>query len=221
MSKNKQHLHRVVALGAHVDVEIALVRGALDGAVEIELVGGARARELAQAPQRHFDVASAELDLVVEVLELALVPHLDGAAMTASVLADADAFRVVAVSPKGRRAGGADPLVAALVALLLLGQPLAQGFHQLVEPAHGLDLLLLFFGQVLLGKFAQPFLRDLGLDGVAHQFEALEHVAEHAVELVEVALVLHQRRARQIIEVLHPAPGEVLLHRLHEGEVFA
>ncbi len=44
---------------------------------------------------------------------------------------------------------------------------------------------------------------------------------EDAIELVEIALVLHQRGARQIIEVLHPARGEVGVHRLHQGEVFA
>jgi len=78
-----------------VNVEIALVRGALDGAVEIELVGRAGAGKLAQAPERHLDVAGAELDVVVEILELALVPDLDRAAMRA-LAADADAFRVVA-----------------------------------------------------------------------------------------------------------------------------
>ena len=53
------------------------------------------------------------------------------------------------------------------------------------------------------------------------EFEPLEHVAEHAVELVEVALVLDQRGARQIVEVLDPARGEVLVHRLHQREIFA
>ena len=53
------------------------------------------------------------------------------------------------------------------------------------------------------------------------QIEALEDVAEDAIELVEIALVLHQRRAREIVEVLHPAAGEVLFHRLHQREVFA
>ena len=53
------------------------------------------------------------------------------------------------------------------------------------------------------------------------QVEALEHVAEDAVELVEIALVLHQRRAREIVEILDPPVGEILLHRLHQGEVFA
>ena len=56
---------------------------------------------------------------------------------------------------------------------------------------------------------------------VAEHFEPLEHVAEHAVELVEIALVLHQRGARQIVEILDPARGEIGLHRLHQREVFA
>ena len=46
-------------------------------------------------------------------------------------------------------------------------------------------------------------------------------MAEDAVELVEIALVLHQSGARQIIEVLDAAAGEVLLHRFHQREIFA
>src|SRR6185312_12078570 len=41
------------------------------------------------------------------------------------------------------------------------------------------------------------------------------------VELVEVALVLHQRGARQIIEVLDAAGGEIGLHRLHQRQILA
>ena len=40
-----QDLHRVVALGDHADVEIALLGRAADGAGEIKLFGGAAARE--------------------------------------------------------------------------------------------------------------------------------------------------------------------------------
>ena len=47
--EEQKHLHGVVPLGAHMDIEIALDRGALDGAVEIEFVGRAGAREFAQA----------------------------------------------------------------------------------------------------------------------------------------------------------------------------
>ena len=46
-------------------------------------------------------------------------------------------------------------------------------------------------------------------------------MAEHPVELVEVALVLHQRGAREIVEILDAAAGDVLLHRLHQRQVFA
>ena len=134
----------------------------LDGGVEIELVRRAGARELAQAAQRDLDVADAELDIAVEILELALVPDLHRAAVAVLLLADAHAFGIVAVGAERRGAGGADPLVAALVAALLLLEALAQRLHELV-PAHGLDLLLLFLGEIFLGELLQPLLGDLGL----------------------------------------------------------
>ena len=220
MSNSASTLIELCRSGPHVDVEIALVRGALDGVVEIELVGRAGAREFAQAAQRDLDVARAELDLVVEVLELALVPHLHGAAVLA-FSADADAFGIVARVAERRGAGGADPFLAALVAALLLFEPLLQGLEQLVEAAHRLDHLLLFLGEIFLRELLQPLGGDLGGERLLEQVEPLEHVAEHAVELVEVALVLHQRGAREIVEVLDPAAGEVLLHRFHQGQVFA
>ena len=59
------------------------------------------------------------------------------------------------------------------------------------------------------------------LSALFEQVEPLEDVAEHAVELIEIALVLHQRGARQIIEILDAAAGEVGLHRLHQRQVLA
>jgi len=41
----------------------------------VELFGGAKPSEAAQAAERDLDVAGAELDRVVEVAELALVPQ--------------------------------------------------------------------------------------------------------------------------------------------------
>src|SRR4029079_8069649 len=120
------------------------------------------ARELAQAAQRDLDVAGAELDLVVEILEFPPVPDLDRAEVTVLVLADADAFRVVAVRPERRRAGGTDPFLAALVAALLLPHALAQRFQQLVQAAHRLDLLLLFLGEVFFRQLLEPLRRDFG-----------------------------------------------------------
>ena len=160
MSKNKQHLDGVVALRPHQDVEIALLRRALDGAVEIELLGRAGAGEFAQPAQRHLDVAGAELDVAGEVLEFALVPHLHGAEVAVAVLADAHALGIVAVGAERRGAGGADPFLAALVAALLLGEPLAQRFQQLVQAAHRLDLPLLLLGEMFLGELLEPFQRN-------------------------------------------------------------
>src|ERR1700730_14189423 len=122
-------------LRPQLQIEVALVRGFADGAVEIELLGRAGAREFAQPPQRELDIAGAELDLVVEILELALVPHLHGAEIAVLVLADTHAFGIVAVGPERRGSGRPDPFAAALVPALLLGEPPAQGLEQLVETA--------------------------------------------------------------------------------------
>ena len=136
------------------------------------------------------------------------------------VLADAHAFGIVAVGAERRGAGRADPLAAALVALLLLLETLLQRLHQLLPAAQRLDLRLLLVGQELLGELAQPLLRDLGRDALGGQrLEALEDVAEHPVELVEVPLVLHQDGARQIVEIVDAVVGDALLHRLHQRQV--
>src|SRR4029077_20129496 len=133
-------------LGAHVHVEIAVVGGLPDGGVEVEFVRRAGARKLAQAPQRDLDVADAEFYIAVEILEFAAIPHLHGAEIAVLLLADADAFGIIAMGAERRGTGGADPLVAALVAALLFGKPLAKRLHELV-PAHRLDLLPFFLGK--------------------------------------------------------------------------
>ena len=100
-------------------------------------------------------------------------------------------------------------------------EPLAQRLHELV-PAHRLDLLLLFLGEVFFGELLQPFGGNVRLlHGVEQAFQPLEHGAEHAVELVEVALVLHQRGAGQIVEILDRLIGEVGVERLHQRQIFA
>src|SRR3984893_1443980 len=118
-------------LRPQLQIEVALVRGFADGAVEIELLGRDGAVEFAQPSQRERDIAGAELDLIVEILELALVPHLHGAEIAVLVLADAHAFGMIAVGPERRGPARPDPLVAARGAPLLPGEPLAQGLKQL------------------------------------------------------------------------------------------
>ena len=80
--EKQQHLDRVVALGPHHQVQPARVaRGGGDGAIEIQFVGRTLARKTAQAAQRDLDVARAQLDRIVEIAKLALVPDLDRAAV--------------------------------------------------------------------------------------------------------------------------------------------
>ena len=71
-----------------------------------------------------------------------------------------------------------------------------QCFHQFVEAAERLDLGFFFHGEVFLGHAAQPLFRQLarghaGGSALARGFQAFEHLAEHAIEPIEVALVLH------------------------------
>ena len=103
----------------------------------------------------------------------------------------------------------------------LFGQALLQRLEQFLEPAHGLDLFLLVLGQIFFGELLEPLRGDLSLDAVAKHFQALEHVAEDPVEFVDVALVLHQRGARQIVEILDAPERQVRLQRLHQRQVFA
>jgi hypothetical protein len=129
---------------------------------------------------------------------------------------------MIAVGAEWRRTRGADPFRAALVAALLFLEALGQRLHQLV-PAKLLDLRLFFFGEIFLGEFAEPLFRDLRRAGIVrHQIEALEDMAEHAVEFVEVALVFHECCARQEIEILDTPVGEigVGVECLHQREIF-
>ncbi len=116
-------------------------------------------------------------------LELALVPDLHRPEVAVAVLADADALGVGAVGAEGRGAGGADPLRAALMAALLLGEALLEGLEQLV-PAQGLDLVALLLVEVPLAQLAQPLLGDrLRRDRLAEAGHALEHLPEHPSNL--------------------------------------
>ena len=103
---------------------------------------------------------------------------------------------------------------------LLLLQTLFQVLEELV-PAHRLDLAFLLLGEIALGELAQPLLRDLGrLDRFGQALQALEDMAEDPVELVEVALVLHQAGAREVVEILDALLGEIPVERLHQRQVF-
>src|SRR6185312_8849362 len=84
-----QQLYRVAPFGPRLDVEIAMLGGGVDGAGQVEFLLRALAHPAAQPFQRDLDVAGAKLDAVVEIAELALVPHLHRAAVAAAILANA------------------------------------------------------------------------------------------------------------------------------------
>src|SRR4029079_13011638 len=139
--------------------------------------GRAFAGEAAQAAQRDLDVASAELDLVVEIAEGALLPDLERAPL-AALSADAHALGIVAAIAERRRAAGADPLAAALMAPLLLGEPLLERLHDLFPGAERLDLRHLLGGQIEFGDLLQPFLGDRHGLGAVAGFDPLEDLGE-------------------------------------------
>jgi hypothetical protein len=107
------------------------------------------------------------------------------------------------------------------MALLLFGEALAQGLHQLVE-AELFDLGALLRRQKALGELAQPFSRDFRpFDGLRERQDAFEGRGEDDVEFVEIALVLDQQRARQAVEVIDRLVRQIGLQRAHQIEIFA
>jgi hypothetical protein len=56
--------------------------------------------------------------------------------------------------------------------------------------------------------------------GVEHRLDALEIQAEGAVELVEMGFVLHQRQAREIIELVERGRDHVLFQRFEQRQEF-
>ena len=74
---------------------------------------------------------------------------------------------------------------------------------------------------MFLRQLLEPLEGNFRVHRLLDEIEALEYVAEDAIEAVEIALVLHQGRAREVVEILDPPAGEVHLHRLHQREVFA
>src|SRR5690242_12447926 len=188
-------------LRPHQYIEVAFVGRSLDGAVEIKFLRRPRAGKFAKATQREFDIACTEFDVVIEIFKFSLVPDFDSPKIAIGFLPDANTFRIVAIGAKRGRSGGANPLGSPLMASLLFGQTFAQSFEQFVQASHGLDLLLLFFGQIFFRKFLQPVGRYVGIRDLFKCFKSLEDMPEYAIEFVEVALVFNQGRARQIIKV--------------------
>ncbi len=103
---------------------------------------------------------------------------------------------------------------------LLLVQPLLQRLEQLV-PAQRLELGLLLGAEVFLGELAQPFLGNGGLlQRLLQRLHPLEDRGEDGIEAVEMALVLHQAGAGEIVEILDLVLRQLRLHAFQQREIF-
>ena len=105
------------------------------------------------------------------------------------------------------------------MAAFLLGEALLQLLHDLIPAAERLDLRLLFLGEQPFGKRAQPLLRNFGLDPFGQALKTPEDMAENPVELIEMALVFHERGAGKIIKVVDLFVRDPGIHRFKEGEI--
>ena len=140
--------------------------------------------------------------------------------MAACLLADTDARRVITISAIGRGAAGADPFISALVAPFLFCEPFLQLLHDLVPAAQFLDFCLFLFGEKFLRNKPQPFFRDSDVFCIVHQLQALENMAKDRIKFVEIALVLHQCGAREVVKILHLARCQIAIQRFQQHQVF-
>ena len=101
---------------------------------------------------------------------------------------------------KGRGAACADPFIATFVALVLFFEALFQLLRNFSQPPRALISPFLLPSGIFPSAFSAslPEFRQFRL---RPGFQVFEHFTEYAVELAEITLVLHQRGAREVVEV--------------------
>ena len=95
----------------------------------------------------------------------------------------------------------------------LLAKALGERLHELVPTAERLDPGLLVLGQHALERLAQPVRRDVLRESGESLLRALEMRSERPVVAVVVFLVLHQRRAREVVEAIDVLHGDARIER--------
>ena len=96
---------------------------------DIQFFAGPGSGKLSEFTQRHFYIAGPQFNIAGEIFEFPFIPDFDRRKTPVSILTYAHAFRIIAVGTEWRRAAGTDPFISALMSLLLLFQPFAQGIH--------------------------------------------------------------------------------------------
>ena len=105
------------------------------------------------------------------------------------------------------------------MAAFLLGQQFRETLHQGFEATDGSDLRHLLRRQQLFRQLAQPFLGEFAWQNAFGRFQTFEALCEYAVEAIEVAFVLHQGGAAQIVEVVNAPFGDAGLHSAEQGQI--
>jgi len=106
------------------------------------------------------------------------------------------------------------------MAFFLLFKALFERLDQLVQPAQGLQLGAVFGAQRAFEFLAQPVFGDQRLKVLVEVLQAIEIGAKRPVELVEVTLVLHQNRSRQVIKLVHVGEGHPVFQGIDQVQQF-
>ena len=169
-----------------------------------------------QAAQRQADLARVENAVGAQVAIAPRAGDLNrGAAATAA--ADANAGGMLAAVAEGRRAAGADPAVAAVVALLLLFEQLAKSRGQLVE-VEGSQLRPIFVADFRQDRVLEPF-EQLVAD-VEARLDAGEERGERPIVGVVVRFALDQQAAGQMVKRVEIGSRVPFTERLHQRQPF-
>lgn len=175
------------------------------------LAGG----HLPQAAEGQLERPLVEHVVLAEVLKLPLPGHLQGVAVLA-LAPHADAGGGVAGVAHGGGTAGAHPVLAAVVALVLLLEPLLQHLAELfqVVGGAGVYLVLVVFFHVL--GVMEPVHELLG--DVLDVLDAVEIIQENFIELVKVGLGLDQNGPADIVKLQQAVAAQAPLQGLHQRQ---
>ena len=215
---HKQQKLRLVLPGPlHHDLQHArIAAGLVNCLVDIQLglqpvVAVGKKTQLFQS---HLVLTDGQRTVVAEIPEPALSRHHQGAAVHA-VAQNADPVGRVAAVAEGRLSSGADPLLSAVVLLLLLPEPLLHDLPDLLQCLvlpHGIDLRLVEVrGRHGFGEPLVQLLRQL-----VRRLDAFEVLDEGLVEAVVVLDLLHQNGAGHVIELCEACMVQVHVQRLQQ-----